>query len=193
MRRMLVIAAALCLGVLGAVTPAQAAAAPASFCSLTDAGVTTCYSSKAELLHEASGGRINVKSDAGNSDIDSAINSSNAAADTGSAARGGVSPAATVIVAYLYTDTGYTGSMLTLTSGNTCNAGGAGVYNNFASPWNNSISSLKLFAGCAGRAYDGSTTLSTGNQYQIAYQAQPSSLGGFNDLMSSMKTCQTSC
>jgi hypothetical protein len=106
---------------------------------------------------------------------------------------GGLGPAVTVFQAYFFTDANMKGSQLSLTSTNTCPAGGAAVWPNFQAPYNNSISSGQLFAGCYGRGYDSPTIGASGAQFQFTYQAYNNTLPGFNDVMSSFKTCSASC
>ncbi len=186
MKKLLGIVAATLLGIAMFALPASAAPETA-FCVLPNGGQMSCYSTQAEMLRVASGGRINLSDKATALEVDAAIERSNAAASKLAA------PTATVIQANLWTGQSKTGNQLTLTASALCTNGGAGPWTYFNTPWANNIESTQLYAGCYGRGYHDPNLSPLGASYGFGYEVYASTLGGFNNQMNSFKSCAASC
>ncbi|UJP09232.1 hypothetical protein L2X99_12375 [Microbacterium sp. KUDC0406] len=73
----------------------------------------------------------------------------------GTLARAAVSPAATYVIATIYSYPNYGGSSRTITGSTPCSSGGAYNYRDLSLiGWNNDIDSFKSFAGCMTKLWD---------------------------------------
>lgn len=138
-------------------------------------------------------GRIDLADDATWPEINAAIIASSSARESRSGSAS-FSPDADQLVGLLTTGQNFTGSNLYLYAASYCSSGTVWIWNNFQPPYNNNIESAVGYGGCYyGHAYDGSTVTSSGLQLVFPYMFAYGSLGSFNNLMSSIKLCGSSC
>lgn len=192
MRRVLAVLALVCLGMAAAAPEALAAPVPSKNCNLSTNGDMKCYSTPSAAIRAGTHGRINVPDNATTYQIGEAIIASSATPQSRSA---GASPGAGYLVGLLTTGQNFTGDSLYLYASSQCSAATVWVWNNFQYPYNNNVESAVGYGGCYyGRGYDASSVNTIGGlQYQFPYYFALGSLGTFNNLMSSIKLCGSSC
>jgi hypothetical protein len=166
-RTLILLTAVLTLGVAAAPAYADDGATKTAACWVdTDRDVTQCFAS-AGAMQDA------VRAQTGGTLV----------RQTSALAR----PAAVLaiyVIADLYTNASYGGTVTSITSGSsTICTTGTGKLGNLSGVSNNSTSSFKSYLGCVTTLYDG--TGQSGSSYGPAVNA--AGLGAFNDLASSYK------
>jgi len=171
---------AVVLVLLPAATAGANASAPSSqrHCVAT-AGLTgrtapepmRCYQTFGAAINAATGGRVNLRNASSSRKI------SRAEIET-------ASPLTVFILAIDYHDANFTGSTLTWQQSTACGFYQAG---SMPSGWNDVISSVDDFSGCANTLYHDSNF--GGSTFRIGVNGSAASLGSFNDQTSSQKWC----
>ena len=105
------------------------------------------------------------------------------AAGTQSSLSGSVGTMAIYFLATLYADSGYSGSTLDITTGNSWMCSGTQYNGNLSSAWNDRVSSFESYGGCRTRL---ATHINQGGPWYGPYTSA-SSLGTFNDDASSWR------
>jgi hypothetical protein len=132
-----------------------------------------CYSTFAAAISAATSGRVKLKD---------AMRSRKLSADELQA--GPASPLTTYVLSVDYKDANFSGSTLTWSQSSPCGFYQAG---SMPSGWNDVVSSVADYSGCATTLYHDSNF--KGTTYRIGVNGSASSLGSFNDQTSSQKWC----
>jgi hypothetical protein len=147
-----------------------------------------CFSTAADALRYATGGRVNASESAGYAELKGAITKSNQVASAASAD----SARTTVVIAVQCVYTGFS-TCLSFTDSTACPGHSAKVWPNFQSPWNNAFSSGYLLAGCAGTGYDSPTIGGAGGFFNFACEGSYSYYSGFDNFESSFRAFNGGC
>jgi hypothetical protein len=135
----------------------------------------TCYATFAQSIRAATRGRVSLPATAAPGSISpDAINA------------GSLTPTTTYVLAIDYVNTNFSGGSLTWYQSARC---GKFQASSMPSGWNDVVSSVALFNGCANTLF--ANTNFGGSTYHIGRNGSASGLGSFNDKTSSEKWCTT--
>ncbi|HEY7145209.1 MAG TPA: hypothetical protein VH637_13270 [Streptosporangiaceae bacterium] len=134
--------------------------------------VITCYATFAQSISAATGGRVRLPADTAPGSV------SPDQIDAGAA------PDATVVIAIDFQNVNFSGASLTWTEAAKCGSFQAA---SMPAGWNDVISSVEAFSGCATTLYQNNNF--GGATFSVAKNGAAASLGSFNDKASSQKWC----
>ncbi|HUZ56539.1 MAG TPA: hypothetical protein VMU94_28940 [Streptosporangiaceae bacterium] len=132
----------------------------------------TCYTSFAKAISAATDGRVHLPASAAPGSV--TIRQLNA----------GAIPATVFVLSIDYVNDNFGGGSLTWTQSSAC---GRFQASSMPSGWNDTVSSVATYSGCANTLYKNIDF--GGSTYSIGRNSSASSLGSFNDLTSSEKWC----
>jgi hypothetical protein len=133
----------------------------------------TCYSTFAASIYAATGGRVRLPASTKPGSVTpNQINAS------------GAVPASTFVLSIDWANVNFTGSTLTWEQSSKCGTFQAA---SMPSGWNDVVSSVETFSGCANTLYQ--NTNFGGNTFSIGRNSSAANLGSFNDETSSEKWC----
>lgn len=157
-------------------SPANSAS-PACVARALPAGSTAkpvahCYTTFAQAIRAATGGRVRLPANATPRSV------------TPDQLNAGAGPDATYVLSIDYKDTHFNGGSLTWNQSSRCGKFQAG---SMPSGWNNVVSSVANFNGCATTMYN--NTNFSGASFSVGRNGSAATLGSFNDEASSQKWC----
>ena len=137
--------------------------------------VAKCYATFSRAILAATSGRVHLPASARPGSV--SLDKINAAAAT---------PATTFVISIDWVNSNFGGSTLTWTESSKCGSFSA---RSMPSGWNDVISSVEAFSGCANTLYKNNNFGTPA--FNIVVNGSVGSLGSFNDVTSSQKWCRT--